>query len=303
MSAVACPLRESERSMDVLYVAFPPACATAEWLALVALAAKEYQQAGAIWASRRQAQVHAAIERELERARQIQLRLVPQSVTVPGLDLALNYHPCHWVAGDYVDVVPTKDGRVLLAVGDVSGKGLEAALTSSSVHSMVHVSIRAGVGLVEMMQGLNDHLRTYLPDDTFVTMLALLLDPATGELEYVNAGHPPALVVTAGGELRELVSATNLPLAVGPDTFVARRERLEAGELLSMFSDGLTELSNEKGQLLGLKALARHLAWAGADGRPYTAAETAERLNDLLAAHRGRRMPDDDCTLLLARRL
>ncbi len=196
VSAVAVPLRQEPGWFDILYVTLPPEYGNGEWLALTALAAKQFQQAEDAWTARKRAEAHAAVELELHRAQQIQMRLVPQATAVEGLDLAIGFVPCRWVGGDYVDVVPMKDGRTLLTVADVCGKGLPAALISSSLHTMVHTAIDAGMGLAALMASLNRYLCHTLSSESFVTMVAVAIDPRTGELECVNAGHPPALLLT-----------------------------------------------------------------------------------------------------------
>ena len=213
VAAVAVPLREDPAGLDVLYVTLPPEYGTGEWLALTALAAKQFQQAEDVWAARKQAEAHAAVEYELERAHQIQMRLVPREAEVRGLELAIGFVPCRRVGGDYVDVVPMKDGRTLLTVADVCGKGLPAALVASSLHTMVHTGLDAGMSLSALMAGLNRYLCQTLAAESFVTMVAVAVDPATGEFECVNAGHPPALLLSPGGDPRELQSAANMPLS------------------------------------------------------------------------------------------
>ncbi len=144
---VACPLAIQDEEMDVLYVTLPPDLGSVEWLSLIALAAEVFQQSESAWTARRHAQAHAAIERELDTARQIQRGLVPKKHDFPGFDVAIAFEPCKWVGGDYVDVVPMPDGRMLFAVADVCGKGLQAALVTSSVHTMVRATTDGGRSL------------------------------------------------------------------------------------------------------------------------------------------------------------
>src|SRR5262245_24917258 len=112
---VACPLRREEDAIDALYVTLPPECGSVEWLSLFALVAEAFQHSESAWEARRHAQAHAAIERELETARQIQRGLVPAKLDYPGLSVAIGFEPCMWVGGDYVDIVPMPDGRVLMS--------------------------------------------------------------------------------------------------------------------------------------------------------------------------------------------
>src|SRR5207248_801229 len=147
----------------------------------------------------------------------------------------------------------------VLAMADVCGKGLGAALVASSIHTMVHASALAGMGPRELMANLNQYLRTMLPEDSFVTMVCLGVDARTGEYECVNAGHPPALLLSPGKEPVELQSAANLPLGVASDEIACERGTIQSGELLALYTDGLTELSDEAGQMLDVAGLSRHL--------------------------------------------
>ena len=272
------------------------------------------------------------------RARQIQMRLVPREPRVPGLDVAIGFEPCRWVGGDYVDVVPASDGRTLLTVADAAGKGLQAALVASSVHSLVHAGMRAGLGLADLMGSLNDHLMEYLPEESFVTMAAVLLDPATGNCEVVNAGHPAPLVLEPEGRMRWLMEAKNMPLGIASATFELQRERLAPGQMLAMFTDGLTDLPLAGAGRLGTERLAGLLRTAyaargagqaaqgageaaqgageAAQGAgeaargageaargPGQAAQVAQALGAGLDEVRGDRLPDDDRTFLLVRRI
>jgi sigma-B regulation protein RsbU (phosphoserine phosphatase) len=302
MSALACPLRTDAATTDVLYVLLPPEFGTSEWLALASLAVEQLHQADAVWAARREAQMYAAIEGELARARQIQMRLIPRDLKVPGLDVVIGFEPCHWVGGDYVDVVQTPAGRTLLTMADVCGKGLQAALVAFSVHSLVHGGLRAGLGLADLMGSLNEHLMEYMSEGSFVTMAAVLLDPATGDCEVVNAGHPAPLVLEPGDRMRWLMEAKNLPLGIAPATFEVQRERLGAGQMLALFTDGLTDLPLADSGRLGTERLAELIRIAYAAQGSGQAAQVAKLLGASLDEARGDRLPDDDRTFLLARR-
>ena len=299
---VCCPLRLDEAMMNLLYVTLPPDFGSVEWLGLIALAAEVYQQAEAAWEARRHAQEHAAIERELQMAHQIQRALVPQRRDFKGIDVSIGFEPCRWVGGDYVDIVPMPDGRFLLAVADVCGKGLQAALVCSSVHTMIRATVDAGRGVTGMMDRLNAYLCEYLPEHSFVTMVALALDPATGRMECVNAGHPPALVSTSEGSLRHLQAAVNPALGMAPVPMEAHTSVLATGEVLAMYTDGLTELRNTAKQMLGIQQLGSGFAKLSATsvGRPVSS--IAGKLTEMLEAFRGDQLPEDDMAFLLARR-
>ena len=176
-AALAIPLRDGPDSMDVLYATVPPAFATAEWLKLYELAGEVYRRGETVWAARRHAQENAAIEHELDTARQIQRGLVPRPYAGAGLVVDVGFEPCRWVGGDYVDVVPLPDGRVLCAIADVCGKGLHAAMVGSSLHTMVRAAADANPPLSGLVERVNRHLCAWLPESSFVTMVAVTVDP------------------------------------------------------------------------------------------------------------------------------
>ncbi len=153
------------------------------------------------------------LEKELDRAREMQRRLIPVSPSIPGLDLAIGFEPCRWVGGDYADVVALPDGRAFLTIADVCGKGPQAALVAAGVHGRVHAGLDAGADLAAVMHGVNRYLHGFLPGDSFVTMVAAALDPATGDMEIVNAGHPAPVILDAAGAARELAAGLNPPIA------------------------------------------------------------------------------------------
>jgi len=110
IAAVACPLRVDAKTMEVLYVTFPPQCALPEWLVLTDLAVRQFQQAEAMRQTHERRRQEATIQHELDRARAIQTRLVPKDIVLPDLDIAVAQEPCLWVGGDYADVVAWRMG-------------------------------------------------------------------------------------------------------------------------------------------------------------------------------------------------
>lgn len=285
----------------VLYAVLPDRCGTGEWLALASLAVEQWDLAERAWAGRKQAERRAMIEAELARARKVQLQLVPQSPSVEGMELFLHFEPCLGVAGDYIDVVPMPDGRILLVVMDVCGKGMAAALISSSLHTYIHATVRTLTDTQRLMDGLNRYLCKTLADSSFVTGIALMLDPKTGHGEAVNAGHPPCILAKADGTSRFAASGENPPLGIIEDPPVGQRLTVQPGEVLALYTDGLSELFDENGQWIGHDGLADQLA-ASYDQDNAAVATVADTLNQRLAVIQNGRPPDDDMTFLLARR-
>jgi phosphoserine phosphatase RsbU/P len=304
LTVIACPFRVEGDEMDVLYAHVPRSCGNAEWLNLFELAAQVYQQGETAWAARRHAEEHAAIERELATARTIQHGLVPRQPTVPGFDVAVGFEPCKWVGGDYVDVITMPDGRVLFAVADVCGKGLQAALVGSSLHTMVRATVDTNPGVRELMERVNRHLCEWLPEHSFVTMVGATIDPETGEIECVNAGHPPALVADAGGGLRQLQAAENPALGIGLLSLAAQRDHIAPGDVLLMYTDGLTELRTpSKDEMLGQDRLGAELVRLTPSAVGSGVAALREGLTAMLHRWSGGERPEDDQTFLLVRRM
>jgi serine phosphatase RsbU (regulator of sigma subunit) len=304
VAALAVPLRDGADSMDVLYATVPPAVATAEWLKLYELAAEVYRRGEQVWAARRHAQENAAIEHELDTARQIQRGLVPKPYAEEGLVVDVGFEPCRWVGGDYVDVVPLPDGRVLCAIADVCGKGLHAAMVGFSLHTMVRAAADANPPLLGLVERVNKHLCAWLPESSFVTMVAVTIDPKTGDLEVVNAGHPPAFVVGRDGRLTQLQAAENPALGIAAATMTSQRARLQNGEVLAMYTDGLTELADAEGEMLGERRLGEQLRAivAGESARAGSVGAMCAALKERLDAFRQGQPPGDDWAFLFAQR-
>ncbi len=304
LAALACPLHHDDAALDVLYVTFPGEFGTPEWLALAALAAEQFQQAEIAWVARRAAQEQAVLERELQRASKIQNNLIPdqKSLKVPDAELALGFEPCKYVGGDYVDVAMRSDGQACIGIFDVCGKGIQAALITASLHTLFHTNVKLDLTLAEMMERLNDYLETHLPDESFVTAICLLYDPRTGRIESSNAGHPPALIATAAGDVRELPCGENPPLGYIPLPYECNTHELAPGETLCLFTDGLTEAANPAGAMLGVEGvtaiLQRIVREQGGAGCPAMAQAMIHQLD----AHEADAPRGDDRTFLLMRR-
>ncbi len=266
MAAIACPIRESDKHVDVLYVSFPALYGTGEWLLLVSLAAKAYQQAELSAQAQSQALARAAMEFELRKAHDVQMSLVPQlengvkPTLLHGFDVGILFRPCKWVGGDYVDVLPLNDGRLLVVLADVSGKGMAAALVTTMLHTMVHTQARQEGSLVDKVEAMNEHLVQHLQPETFVTASFAVIDPKSGDIECVNAGHPSGYVVNREGGFRVMEMETNMPLGIEHMAFEAGGGSMAAGELYCVFSDGLSEMQPDGGPWFGIEPVAKEIA-------------------------------------------
>ena len=179
---------------------------------------------------------------ELAQAKEIQKDLLPQAApSFEGGEVAGYNLPCRAVGGDYYDFLPYHDGRFALVVGDVSGKGLPAALMMSSLQARVQMLVEAQPDPASAMTILNRSQCERCPLGKFITFVYALLDPATGLLYYCNAGHNSPLVLRANGSA-ELLPGSDIVLGIKADaTYNLLQARLEPGDVLALYSDGVTE--------------------------------------------------------------
>jgi len=192
------------------------------------------------------------LERELHLAREIQQRFQPTtSPQVPGYELQGISFPCYEIGGDYYDFIERPDGRVVIALGDVSGKGTSAALMMSSLHAAIHAQAATQKSIGETISAVNRYLAETIPANRFVTLFFAELDPQTGTLNFLNAGHNPPLIAHAGGTMEQL-GAGGIPLGIMPDfPYREGRTQLHPGDALVVYSDGVTETQNVTGEEFG----------------------------------------------------
>lgn len=209
----------------------------------------------------------ARIERDLDIAREIQHGLLP--VTKPkvlGYEIAGWSQPADKTGGDYYDWQALPDGRMLVTLADVSGHGVGPALVTAVCRAYVRASFATGHDFVWLMNQLNELLVADLPGDRFVTLAAALLDPATGCVELISAGHGPILHFVAAERKLVEYGANDVPLGImspvryGP----AVRLELKPGDLLLFVTDGFYEWARPDEQRFGLQRL-RRAVLAGAE--------------------------------------
>jgi serine phosphatase RsbU (regulator of sigma subunit) len=239
----------------------------------------------------------------MQKAHQLQMSLVPRNPTVPGLEIAIGFEPCRWIGGDYANVLPVADGRVLLAVADACGKGMTAAMVASGVHSIVHSAIRSGANLDDAVGSLNQYLLESMNLQSFVTFVGVMLDPRSGKALYVNAGHPPMLIFDPAGKATEMRFGHNPPLGVMPMTIEVDSAELKSGELLVLYTDGLSELRDARGKMLGLDGIKSNVSALYSANPQIPLTDLCNQLNAKLDEIRGASAATDDRSFLLARRV
>ncbi|MBV8571056.1 MAG: SpoIIE family protein phosphatase [Acidobacteriaceae bacterium] len=239
------------------------------------------------------------LARELERAAEIQRRLLPSNAPeVDGFDLAGYNAQCRTVGGDYYDFLPYPDGRLAILVGDVSGKGLSAALLMSNLQAAARVVFESPEPLGAQISRLNRSIAMSCPGSCFITFFAAVLDIKTGKLLHCNAGHNPPLIVRTDNQVHSL-AATGLPLGITRDGgYEVKSSCLEPGDVLVLFSDGVTEACSPDDEEFGEQGLIRLIQ----ENRNCSAADLIEAISEKLKTFTAGAPPADDITLAIARR-
>lgn len=233
---------------------------------------------------------------ELELARDIQCRLLPdRSLQDPRLEAAGINISSSAVGGDYYDYLSLEEERTALALADVSGSGLSAALLMAAVRTGVRLELRSETDPAAVARRLNQLLEESIPENQFVAAVLALLDP-TGTLRYCNAGHHPPLLLGSGPRRR--LEGGGLILGAFPDSsYETRTVQLAPGDLLVFYTDGLTELADAQGEQFGPDRLEGTLQ----EVRDRPLPEMIEVVRAAARRHRGSEKADDDVTLMLVR--
>jgi serine phosphatase RsbU (regulator of sigma subunit) len=192
------------------------------------------------------------IHNELRVAQLIQRQLVPKDLPRPrGWKIFASYRPAREVGGDFYDFITLADGQLLIVVGDVTGKGIPAALMMASTRSIIRGEALRLVDPSRILESTNEQLLLDIPRNMFVTCLCALLDPRTGRLTYANAGHSLPYLRSANG-VKE-VWATGTPLGLLPEIRYESREiAIGGGETILFHSDGLAEAHNQSREMFSL---------------------------------------------------
>ena len=237
------------------------------------------------------AEVAGRVERnrELDRAREVQERLFPQSYpAIPGLDYAGLCRPAGLVGGDYYDFIRISETELGIAIGDVSGKGISAALLMATLRTYLHVQTRHRLtDLADMMASLNRLVYESSAANRYATFFYAQYDASTRVLEYVNAGHNPPLIFRAGGNGDDVPRLDVGGPAVGlmPDcSYVSRSVTLDEGDVLLVFTDGISEAMNARQARSG-----RGASDAGNPGESLACGTSAHRPSCARTTSSGRR--------------
>jgi sigma-B regulation protein RsbU (phosphoserine phosphatase) len=239
------------------------------------------------------------LEREMELAADIQRQLLPTGTPwVPGFEFGGWNRPTWQVGGDYYDYLKLGGDRLGVLVADVTGKGLPAALLVSTLHSSLRLLFDGAVVDETLFSRLNEHIVRSSSPNKFITMILAELDPATGSLRSFNAGHNPGLLVRPSGEVTQLRSG-GLPIGLlAGASYCAHTFDVRRGDLLCLYSDGITECTAPSDEEFGQDRL-EHLLRADRE-RPLD--EIARRVDRAMEDFAAGSFQSDDQTLVLMRR-
>ncbi len=197
-----------------------------------------------------------SLERQMDLARTVQKRLLPVSLpVVPGCELAARIKPCLDVAGDYYDAFIIQGNRLLVAVGDVSGKGMGPALIMANLQASMRTALQAGLSLDAALGTINRMVFENTPDDMFITLFAACWSPSEGVLSFVNAGHNPPMLFRRSGETSILCDGGLLLGIQAEVNYTTGAVKCSPGDTLLLYTDGVTEAMNPDGEEFGEERL------------------------------------------------
>ncbi|MFQ5750762.1 MAG: SpoIIE family protein phosphatase [bacterium] len=244
-------------------------------------------------------------EEELLLARQIQQRLFPTSH--PKLDkfeIASYIHPCETVSGDYFDFIPISANMIGIAIGDICGKGMPAALLTSTVQAAIHSQLEYTLCPEEIVHNLNRLLIRSTAESLFITLFFGILDIESCELNYINAGHPPPIFISKNQSIKELKS-TSPPLGILEEKSQAKKcIKFAAGDIVLMYTDGLIECKNNKKMLYSRKMLLKfiHAFLSNEKAKKFKLETLINSIKNNMREFVGGTEQNDDLTLIAVKR-
>lgn len=255
------------------------------------------------------AQVHAALlsrekqQQEIEIAKKVQLGFLPQTCPeVDGYEYFAFYSAAQTIGGDYYDFIPLPGGRMAAVLGDVAGKGVPAALLMAKLSAEARYCLLTQPDVGKAVQLLNDQLIRGGIGDRFVTLAALVLDPATNGVTLVNAGHiNPQRYRLLSGELTEAITDADsgLPLGLMPGyPYEAKQIELDQGEALLIFTDGVTDAISPNGAMFGFEGIKESLSGADSVFAEVRPRGVGEQLVQAVRQHAAGKAQNDDIAVV-----
>src|SRR5689334_7498864 len=240
------------------------------------------------------------MEEELKVASEIQMRLQPFAPPkLGGWEMTGVSFPCREIGGDYYDFIHRKrDSHLILAVGDVSGKGTGAALLMSSLHAAVRAQSQTRASISEVMGEINQYIFENSPSNKFLTLFYGDLDPDTGTLRYSNGGHNAPIFVRRSGKIERLDKG-GLPIGMmQAGVYQEASVDFDRGDVLVIYSDGITESINERDEEFEEDRLIEVVK----NNLGRSASGIRDRIDEALSRFVGNTAPVDDMTLMIIKR-
>ena len=245
-----------------------------------------------------------SLKRDLEVAREIQQAMLPDGMwSGDGVEAFGLTKPANTVGGDFYDILPQPDGTVIVALGDVAGKASPAALLMALLLAMMRTLVDEGLGIADLVKRLNLQISKHAPPSRFITLFVASYDSHTGNLQFVNAGQTPPLLRRQNGAIERL-STGGIALGMFEgSTYESGHARLEPGDSLVMYSDGITEAEDPTGIAFDEAGLERTLALYPGTFPEATAASVGQAIFDAVERHRRDSRLGDDLSVLVLSRL
>ena len=237
------------------------------------------------------------LRRDLEGAKDVQQAFFPpRNFSIPCISCETFYQPAYGIGGDYYDFISLPNGRWGIAIGDVSGKGIGAALLMASLQASLRAqALHPHLDLSTLIGDVNRLVHESSPDHFFASLFYAEYEPSTRILRYVNAGHNPPVVIRPRAGSLELhhLRSTEIPVGISPNSeFPATTFQLEVGDVLVAYTDGITEADNGEGELWGMRRLENLLlSPACVDSMPERTIECI--LDEMSSFSKGQRQRDD----------
>jgi sigma-B regulation protein RsbU (phosphoserine phosphatase) len=240
-----------------------------------------------------------SLERELELAQTVQQSLLPQEVpSLPYVDIAAFSRPAQYVGGDFFDFFPFADGRQGMAIADVVGHGMSSSLIMASLQTMLRTMSQSVAHPADLAASLNRLSIHNIQFTTFITLFMAAFEPEHERLVYCNAGHNPPLLIHSQDRTADWLSLSGSAIGLAEEsTYREKSAAARAGDLLFLYTDGVTEYTRADGELFGSDRLVDVLK---ADG-DRTAQESLNAVRQALDEFSGGRAPDDDITMVACR--
>ena len=236
------------------------------------------------------------LERELQVAADIQLSILPDELPkVEKFDFGARILPARQVGGDFYDVFPVSEYELGVLIGDVADKGVPSALFMARAHALIMAEADTGMSAGEVMQLVNRHITRLQKSTQFVTVLYGLLDLKTQVFSFARAGHEPPLILNPDGTVERLPHSPGMALGLWDNiTLDLRAIALPPGSTLLLFTDGMTDCRNPKGEPFGLERIKKTLGGLAA----MNAQQVCDHLLDTLMNYQDGSKQDDDVTLV-----